>query len=348
MTEDSGFAFDNILAKVQGLLAVADDPATTPEAAENYRNKAEAMMFKYRIEEAMLGSTGKEDKYRQKPVWRTFRVCKAGNTWRKQYQQIAVSALAHVDAKAVVDTEVDNETGDYWYVLHALGYDSDLRFAELIFTAGMLAFGTKLEPKYDPNLSDQVNAYVLRSAGWEGHRIAKAIWGDDAKPLRVKARSLFRKEAEARGESVEGLTGRGVNVAQFREDYAEGFADEFWSRLWRMRQEHAQDERGLVLASRKQDVEEALYERYPHMRPKPVDPNAVPVWEDPQEKCAKCKAAKSGYCREHQYLKPSTARPRYASYSAAGAMRGRAAARTVDLGATHTPRAGSADRPALS
>jgi len=184
----------------------------------------------------------------------------------------------------------------------------------------------------------------MRSAGWEGHRIAMAIWGRDDKALRVKARNLYRKEAAERGEDVEGLTGRGVNVAQFREDYAAAFVHEFYSRLFRMRMEHAQDERGLVLASRKNDIDEALYERYPYLRP-----SAMPSqgWVDPQENCERCKRAKSGYCREHGYLRPSTARPRAASYSAAGARRGRLAARTIDLGATHTPRAEKSDRQAL-
>jgi hypothetical protein len=45
---------DRILRKVQGLIAVADDAATTPEAAESYRAKAEALMLEYRIEEWQL------------------------------------------------------------------------------------------------------------------------------------------------------------------------------------------------------------------------------------------------------------------------------------------------------
>lgn len=341
MTEYSNEKFDGILAKVQGLLAVADDPATTPQAAENYRQKAEALMFKYRIEEAMLSSAPTTSNVlRPTPVWKTFRIAKIGSEYKQRYEDIAVAALGHVDARCVRDYD------EGWYVLHAVGYESDLRFAELIFTAGMLAFGTKLEPKVDPTLSDQVNAYNLRSAGMEGRRIAMALWGSDEKSLRVKARNLFRKECAARGEDPDGLVGRGVSVAQFREDYARGFADEFWQRLWRMRMEHAADERGLVLASRKKDVEEALYARFEYLRPKPAGEQVA--WVDPTDECPKCKAAKSGYCREHNYLRPSQARPRPASYSAAGAQRGRAAARTVDLGAQQRPRTDSAERTALN
>lgn len=343
MSTPEGAKLDAMIAKIQGLLAVADDKATTPEAAENYRAKAEALMFQYRIEETMVSMRQPANPFKPKPVWKTFRVARAGNEFRSRYEDLAVYALGHVDARCVRSGETD-EQGNYWYTIEAVGYETDLRFAELIFTAAMLAFGTKLEPVYNSAESDQVNAYLMRSAGWEGWKIARAIWGSDDKALRVKARNLYRKEAAARGEDVEGLSGRGVNVAQFREDYAAAFVNEFWHRLLRMRQEHAMDERGLLLASRKSDVEEALYERYPHLRP-----SATPSqgWVDPTKECKKCQHAKSGYCREHSYLRPSKAQPRAASYSAAGARRGRLAARTIDLGATHKPRAEASDTKAL-
>lgn len=331
---------DNILGKIQGLLAMADNSATTPEAAVNYRNAAEGMMFKYRIEAAMVGTSTEKNIFRPEPVWRTFRISKAGNVYHRQYEQLAAVALAHVDARCV------REYADGWYTIEAIGYDSDLRFAELIFTAAMLAFGSKLEPKVDPELSDQQNAYVLRSAGLEGNRIAKLIWGSDEKALRVKARGLFRKEAALRGEDVDGLVGRGVSVKQFRNDYADAFVQELHSRLWRMRLSHAEDERGLVLASRKTNVEEALYRRYEWLRPKAAD--SENSWVSPTEDCQRCQQAQSGYCREHSYLRPSQAKVKEASYSAAGAKRGRAAARTIDLGAQQRGRAGSAERIAVN
>lgn len=327
---------DNILRKIQGLLAVADDPATTPEAAVNYRNQAETMMFKYRIEAAMVGTSTEKNIFRPEPEWRTFRVAKAGSPYHKQYEMLAAIALQHVDSRCVKEYE------DGWYVIQAVGYESDLRFAELIFTAAMLAFGSKLEPKVDPQLSDQQNAYALRMSGMEGVRIAQALWGKGDKALCVKARKLFRQEAALRGESTEGLVGHGTSVKTFRKDYAEAFVNELHSRLWRMRMEHAQDERGLVLASRKTNVEEALYTRYEWLRPKPAGEE---VWVDPTKECQRCQRAQSGYCREHSYLRP--VKVKTASYSAAGAKRGRLAARTVDLGAQQKARTGSAERTAV-
>ncbi len=39
-----------MMRKVTALLANADDPATPPAAAETYRAKADALMFKYKID----------------------------------------------------------------------------------------------------------------------------------------------------------------------------------------------------------------------------------------------------------------------------------------------------------
>src|SRR4051812_5148564 len=43
-----------MLRKVRGLLAQADHENTSPAEAQVFRNKAEALMMRYRIDEAML------------------------------------------------------------------------------------------------------------------------------------------------------------------------------------------------------------------------------------------------------------------------------------------------------
>jgi hypothetical protein len=195
----------------------------------------------------------------------------------------------------------------------------------------------KMEPKYNPALSESENAYNMRSAGMEGRRIAMAIYGREDKPLRVKVRNMFRAEAAARGESVEGLSGRGANVATFRESYADGFQYEAGVRLRRMKMSSG-DTGALVLKSRKDEVDEAFYAKYPNYRPQAfVD---APAIGNAQRDCEKCKKAKSGYCREHQYLKPSTARYRERSFSGAGYARGQTAAQSVDLGGGSGSRVG--------
>lgn len=333
---------DSVLRKVQGLMANAEDPANSPEAQETYRLKAEALMFQYRVDENALAAAGGAEAASIRPVWRKIFVCRYESEFRNTYYTLAHYAVSHVDAEYTPAYEQNpDDGGRRWLVLDAVGYESDLRFAEMIYVSIQQAFGTKMEPRFNPELSEAENAYIMRSAGMEGRRIAAAIWGDDSKPNRVKARKLFAQHASSIGEDPSELLGRGNSVKTFRESYADGFISTLSSRLWRMRQSHGDKE--LVLGNRAEAVKEALYEKYPSRRPS----TAVAKRHDPRAECSKCQQAKSGYCRDHQYLKPRAGRYVERAYSAAGASRGRAAARGVSLGSKGTPTVGGSNRRAI-
>lgn len=174
----------------------------------------------------------------------------------------------------------------------------------------------------------------------EGRRIAAAIWGDDSKPNRAKARKLFAQHASSIGEDPSVLLGRGNSVATFRDSYADSFTNTMTNRLWRMRQSHGDKE--LVMGNRKELVKEALYEKYPHLRP-----STLPATRTGRN-CDRCDKAKSGYCRDHAYLRPRAGRYVEKAYSSAGASRGAAAARSVDLGSRGTGRLDSSGRRSIS
>lgn len=333
VNEISDEALARLLRRVQGLITKADHPNTTPIEAKSYRDMAEALMWKYRINAAALGSTD-TDGGGQVPEWRRFNICNMDSEFRSYYRVIFNHVLSHFECRGV--TEYDYEERVYYS--DSVGMRGELRMAEALYTAFMLAFGMKMEPAVQPELSDQENAYLLRSAGIEGWRIAAMLWpdvpngpdGKPPKPLRVKARGLFKKEAIARGEDPQVLLGKGNSVANYREDYATGFANEVWHRLSRMRQGRAEISGELVLAGQKEKVDEALYERYPQLRParQPAGPPPPPE----NANCPKCKAAKSGYCREHAWMKPRTGSSRQRSFNAAAYDRGQHAAQSVDLG----------------
>lgn len=330
---------DDILRKVQGLIARADHPNTPPAEADACRNKAEMLMLKYRIDEMTVGTA---QHTKAGPVWRHVYVHPAANEFGSKYRTLLSYILDHFDARGVfqyVNVVTDDPDGPKgpWYVAHCVGYEADLRFVEAMFTAASLAFSARLEPKYDPTLSEQVNAYLMRSAGMEGRRIAMAIYGRDDKNLRPKVRQMFKREAEARGEDPRPLMGQGVNVKGYREDYADGFCHTLWSRLNRMRQATAEDRTALVLSGRKDAVQEAFYDEYPQYRP--VKREAI---GDGYEDCAKCKKAKSGYCRDHAYRRPRADTGRSTNWAAYD--RGSDAARTVDLGHKETRVTGTSGR----
>lgn len=333
---------DAMLRKVQALLAHAEDKGNSPEAQEAYRQKAEALMFTYRIEENQIAQAGGAEAESIRPVWRKIWVCRHGSEFRQTYYTMAHYAVHHVDAEYQPTYEKSPEDGHSWLVLNAVGYEGDLRFAELLYVSMQQAFSSKMEPRFDASKSEAENAYIMRSAGMEGRRIAAAIWGDDSKPNRVKARKLFAQHASSIGEDPSALLGRGNSVATFRDSYADGFEDTMRHRLWRMRQSHGDKE--LVLGDRKARVKEALYEKYPNLRP---STSPAVRHGDPRANCAKCKKAASGYCRDHQYLKPRAARYVQRPHSSAGYNRGGAAARSVELGSPGTARVSGSERRAI-
>lgn len=324
MEHPNANALDKMLRKVQALIAKADDPATTPEESQSFREGAERLMAAYRIEESMLAAAAPAGTALA-PVWKTWNVCHIMNEFRQQYKTIASAVINHIGARAVFTTQMGEDGADWW-VAEVVGYESDLRYGEMLLTSAVMAFGHLLEPKYSPDESDQVNAYRMRKAGMEGRRIAMALWGSDAMPLRPKARKLYEKEAIARGEDPRHLMGQGVSVKTWRKSYADGFSDELYWRLQRSKIEAVKGTE-MVLAGRVDAVNEAFYDMYPQYRP--VENPAGSIGNG-YDTCEKCASAKSGYCREHAWMKPRVNNGPKINYTAR--QRGAEAASTVDLG----------------
>lgn len=349
--------FQDMIGKVRGLLANADDPATTPEAAAMYRDKADALIFKYKIDLASAPAEERVGTGYAKPEWRDIFFCALGNEWRNYYSGIALAIVAHVDARCVTLRKADG------YYLRVVGFGADLDYIEMLLASATLAFGKRMEPTVNKDETETANAYRLRMGGMERHRIATALWGpqehtmdpamsrwesgyDEAKKAETnefKARNrrvtnLIKKGAVEAGENPDVVLGRGNSIKTFRESYAGGFYWTLRNRLMNLGLSRGETDKGLVLASLERQVEEEFYGAYPHLKPSETGrDDYVP----PNRGCDKCKKAKAGYCRDHMYLKPSTAKPKHSAYNDHASSLGSAAARTVDLGPGGTPKAPS-------
>lgn len=346
-------AIDDMLRKVQALLRKADHENTSATEARTFRNKAEALMMRYRIDEAMLVEKGADS---VSPRWGWFTVSAQRSPYRYYYQDMAQQLLYHFDVRGVVNST--HRAGVVPYDVAELrcdfvGFESDIRLVELLYTECMLAFQTRLEPGVDRSLTDEENVDRLRRAGMEWYRITNALWGETDHRFVVRARRLFLKRAAATGEDVGDFLGMGNNMKVFRESYANGFVSEVKYRLYHMRMSRGAESQGLMLAGRKEAIDAAFYERYPQYAP--PKPLPVPegeeedqtgeeagvarshtrdVYVDPRAACKKCQRAKTGYCRDHAYMRPSSARYREAAWNPAADAAGRRAARSVDLGST--------------
>lgn len=308
--------------KVRALLDTADsyENEGNLEAAATYRTKAEELMVKYRIEQE---ETIASDPAAVKPIAEDLDLAGYGSKYKSHYHTMWYHISRHCGLRSWEEYAY-TEDG---YVLrtHAVGYEEDLRYADMLFTSARMVFTERLEPKIDHSLSDQVNVYRLRSAGIERVRIAEMMWGNTDKLFLARVGRLYKAECQERGEEAM-LSGRGVTGKAYREQYADQFVTTLTNRLWQARQA-AGAGGGLVLHGRKERVEEAFYTFYPDQRPKP----ALPTAEKPR--CEKCEKSQRGACREHYIpMGRTSSGPDYNSVAAErGRMAGRAAARSVPL-----------------
>lgn len=290
---------DRILDKVRKMMALADDPRTPEHEADNARQRAEQFMMDYRIAEEDLKATGAAPS--MKPMTRVWQAWPGGSPFHTTYSTILSYVIHHAGVRCVADRQ-RSEDGSWWYVARTVGFESDLRYAEMLYQAARIAFASRMEPKHDERLSDEDNVFAMRNAGIERVRIAVLMgWAqpsdignnkwDPAAERRLaagaaRATRVYKVACRTRGVDAV-LTGKGTSVKLYREFYASQFTDSLRSRLGRMR-DGVDTERGaLVLKSRKEDVDEAFYREFPSLRP-----TKSPATRPKQMMAALCRAAK--------------------------------------------------------
>lgn len=255
--------FASILDKIRKLSDLADHPNTGPAEAATFRAKAEDLMRKYRVEEEQLIA---EDPQSLEPVTRQIDVTDS-QEFGQQYYSLLHWVADHVGIRMRGVWAFDPEQRKSVIKATVVGYESDLRLGELLFTNARLAFSDHLEPKPEAG-KDQLNCYRMRRAGMERNRIANILWGSafDDGPAHGRVAKLYKAECEARGEKP-ALSGRGVQAKLYRKGYADAFVTRMYVRL-RDAREGADKIGGLPqLHGRKERVDEAFYVLFPDARP---------------------------------------------------------------------------------
>ncbi len=270
---------DAMMRKIKNLIARADHPNTPEAEADTAREMAEKLMIKYRIDESTLIESGALVGELFKPGLRVMDIGFSNSEYITTYRNIMAYIVDHVGARMVYGFEVRD--GQRAMIAKVVGYEADLRFAEVLFMHAKVFFESRMEPKPDPTLSDQENVYRMRNAGMERIRIASIMgWTKGG----AKVTRLYKAACIEKGEDPDAMTGKGNNVKVFREMYAESFQTQLWSNLFRARNAADQAEGGLVLVGRKEKVDEAFYQEYPHLRPVPVERG---IGEEPTRRAAR-------------------------------------------------------------
>lgn len=267
-TANSGKLF-NYLEKARALLKTAQsfEAQGNADAAATYYAKVEQLMRDYRIAEEDLIASG--DPTAAIPVQVIVELCENGSPLYSNHAFLAQLVAEHVGARvALYRLHPEKKSPAVAFV----GYESDVRVAIELLTAAQLVFSEKLEPKKDDSLSEAENIYRLRSSGITRWDVAVHMWGKEegAKAsAHAKVGRIYKEECARRGETP-ALDGKGIQLDVFRRAYAREFYWTLENRL-RMARQHADREgRTMVLHGRRERVDEAFYQFYPSLRPKPA------------------------------------------------------------------------------
>lgn len=312
---------ERILARIQHLVALAEHPNTPPAEADLARQQAERLMNEYRIEEEEVIAASAETVIA--PVWREFDL----QDWQHHmhFPHLFVVAMRHSGCQPKMRYDYEIGRG---HVLKAdvVGYESDMRYAEYLFTAAAMVYTTHVIAAHDPKQSEAENVYRMRSSGRTRAEIATALWGSAPKDGNAhgKVAAIYRAECLRRGEDPT-VSGRQVSAKTFRKVFAERFVVRFRERLLEVKNAAGEMGGAVVLHGRQERVDEAFYERYPQYRPAP-DSRATYHTVD----CDACRRSRVGQCKQHRWTQADERRWQRENASPTALAAKKAAAAAVD------------------
>lgn len=316
---------DDMMRKVEAMLATAESVNdTNPEMAANYRANAERVMVKYRIAQEDLIERGGQQTNQFDIQFHEVKAYLVGGEFVDVYRSL-LSYIVHHTGCRLVWTGYAHEGEAMFRMGTVIGYEADVRYAEALFLNARLVFADRMEPQKDAALSDEDNVYRMRMAGMERSRIGLVMgWGGEGTKGPGKATTMFKRACKAREEDAGALLGKGNSVKNFRAVYADEFKSAIWQRLYWARDAMDKETGGIVLHGRADRVNEAMYVKWPNLRPVPAERS---LGEEPKRSAARQAADERRWAREMQ----KTAEKRNSRAGLAGARAGRAAADEVAI-----------------
>lgn len=323
MTErEEAAKLDRILVKVRGLLAHSEDEANPPEARASYLAKAKRLMDDYRIEEEGLIA---RDQFSILPMMREFTIIGYGDEMADWLGSLFTHSVMHIGAMPAMKWKY--EDGRNHLVGQAFGYDSDLRYLDLLWSSIRFSFIGRLSPEYNPEESEAENIYRLRSSGIARKDVAQKIWGQWTHANSAKVGTVYKAECLRRGETP-ALQGKGIHLKDFRGVYAREFTYRVMDRLDAARDGVLGTSGETVLSGRFERIQELFWTAYPDRRPKPpTEEPIVVVCESGTPK--KGRVAKPE--QETRAYKEKVRRQYLSSAALAGAAAGQTAGDSVNL-----------------
>lgn len=270
--------FNKVLDKVRALVAKAEG-TDSPQEAEALQAKADELMQRYLIEEWQLAGTQPTG---LKPTRIKVDIGEGDSPLLTETATL-VNVIADFCKCSSVWMSGSGRYGrqEYCWVY---GYESDLRYFEMLYTTLYLHMSGAMFPKPDPSLSEGANIREMRNAGLNWNDVAEAFgWklqerngsnttyvhrttGDVKKWGAVVGRikRLYAQEIKARGEEPFSLGRGGAGNLNFRLNAAQGYLHRIAQRL---RETAGKRVAGaeLVLRDKSQNIADLLASEHPDM-----------------------------------------------------------------------------------
>jgi hypothetical protein len=277
---------DRVLSKIRGLIQKAEglealgDPESLNEA-DACRAAADKMMQKYAVEE---WQTMRAASVQTKPTRVKIEIGEEDNEFLAEMASLVNIVARFCKCSSIWMAGSAYRASGRQEYCWVYGYESDLRYFELMFTNLFLHFGGAIFPKPDPAKTLGQNAYELHNAGLNWVDIAKvygwhltAPFAHEPATMLVnhetgerrtypKSAGMYKKayeqEIARRGEPFLRIAPNGSKT--FRINAAQGYLNRIRQRL-----DEIAGQRGagaeLVLADKGKNIDEAMLIDFPGM-----------------------------------------------------------------------------------
>jgi hypothetical protein len=280
---------DKVLSKVRGLLNKAEHPSTPEAEAKMCRAKADEMMTDYAVTQAQLRESAPAAE-QARPGNIKIDLCYAASAYEIPITNLVSVVAEHCRCQVVFHNlaKTTQEARDFEEVwghkrmvkVSVFGFESDLRYFELLFTLLHLHMSSGYDPKPDRSLTDEENAYVLHTAGLNWRAIARLFypwhkmgWDGTHKENNWQRygaywSACYKRAVKARGENAVVLpkfSDSGASLINYRYNFANSYASTIGQRLTESRQGRSKSGE-LLLASSFTKIADAILEAFPDLQ----------------------------------------------------------------------------------
>jgi Protein of unknown function (DUF2786) len=265
---------EGMLRKIRSMLDRADHPNTPPEEAATARRMADDLMLKYSIEAYEVAYAAPAGT-REKPALREYRYFVDTSPYsRDELEQVAwlfASMCAYCRVKVGFHGVMYSKV---------VGFERDLDLLDFMFTRIRMHISNTIDPQGDPSMSWVENLAYLKEAGkkWKDiHTVLRRLpdypyrdkeWGYNGRPWAPALTNAYTKFCKENGRH------RVYDSPQvWRRSFMEGYVSEVRTRIRQMQvaNNEIREEFAIVLANVEDDLNAALYEQFPHLKPHPSD-----------------------------------------------------------------------------